>query len=203
MTLDQSGKVATSLGGVQVLFSGTPAPLTYVSSTQINAVVPYEVQGLLTPAAQVSYMGQTSAAFPITPTSAAPALFTANGSGTGPAAALNQDNSYNAPNNPAAKGSYVILFMTGEGQTAPRGVTGKVTTVSPSPPITPQPILPVAVLINGQPASIAFYGEAPGLVSGVMQLNVQIPANVPSGDLPISLSVGTNSSQSGVTISVQ
>jgi uncharacterized protein (TIGR03437 family) len=61
----------------------------------------------------------------------------------------------------------------------------------------------VAVLIGGQPASVAFYGEAPGLVSGVMQLNVQIPANAASGNLPISVSVGGNSSQSGVTISVQ
>src|ERR1017187_6470256 len=92
--------------------------------------------------------------------------------------------------------------MTGEGQTAPAGVTGKVTTVAPNPPITPQPQLPVAVLINGQPASVAFYGEAPGLVSGVMQLNVQIPANAPPGNLPIAVSVGGNSSQNGVTISV-
>ena len=38
LTLDQTGKVSTSISGVQVLFSGTAAPLTYVSATQINAV---------------------------------------------------------------------------------------------------------------------------------------------------------------------
>jgi uncharacterized protein (TIGR03437 family) len=59
------------------------------------------------------------------------------------------------------------------------------------------------VLIGGQPAFVAFYGEAPGLVSGVMQLNIQIPVNAPSGNLPIVASVGGNSSQSGVTVSVQ
>jgi uncharacterized protein (TIGR03437 family) len=58
-------------------------------------------------------------------------------------AALNQDNRYNAPSNPAAKGSYVSLCITGEGQTAPAGVTGKITTLSPTPPLTPQPLLPV------------------------------------------------------------
>lgn len=93
--------------------------------------------------------------------------------------------------------------MTGEGQTAPLGVTGKVTAASVAPPLTPQPLLPVTVLIVGQPAFVGFYGEAPTLVSGVMQLNVQVPTNIPSGNLPISVSVGTNSSQSGVTVSVQ
>ena len=62
----------------------------------------------------------------------------------------------------AAKGSTVVLFLTGEGQTSPPGVTGKVTTQSAVPPLTPQPILPVRVLIGGQTASIAFYGRAPG-----------------------------------------
>jgi uncharacterized protein (TIGR03437 family) len=203
LTLDQTGKVATSLDGVNVLFNGTPAPLAYVSATQINCVVPYEIQGLVSPYVQVIYQGQTSSAFPLASVPTSPALFTANGSGAGPAAAFNQDQSYNLPNTPASKGGTVVLFMTGEGVTAPGGVTGKVTTVSPNPPITPQPILPVAVFINGQQASIVFYGEAPGLVSGVMQLNVQIPTNVPSGNLPVSVSVGANSSQSGVTISVQ
>jgi uncharacterized protein (TIGR03437 family) len=203
LALDHTGKVATSVAGVQVLFSGTAAPLTYVSANQINCVVPYEVQGLLNPSVLVTYQSETSSAFPLTPAPTAPALFTANGSGSGPAAALNQDQSYNSPNNPASKGSTVVLYMTGEGQTAPAGVTGKVTTVSATPPLTPQPLLPVGVLIGGQPASASFYGEAPGMVSGVMQLNVLVPANAPSGNLPITVSVGGNNSQNGVTISVQ
>jgi uncharacterized protein (TIGR03437 family) len=203
LTLDQNGNVATSLGGVEVLFNGFAAPLTYVSSAQINAVVPYQIAGLLSPSVQVIFQGQTSKAFPLPPANSMPALFTSNGSGTGPAAILNQDDSYNAPNHPAAKGSYVVLYMTGEGQTNPGGVTGKVTTASATPPLTPQPLLPVAVLIGGQSASIAFYGEAPGLVSGVMQLNVQIPANVPSGNLSITVFVSANNSQNGVTVSVQ
>jgi uncharacterized protein (TIGR03437 family) len=37
----------------------------------------------------------------------------------------------------------------------------------------------------------------------MMQLNVQIPANAPSGDLPILVSIGGNTSQNGVTVSVQ
>ena len=191
-----------------MLIGGTPAPLTFVSATQINCVVPYEIQGLISASVQVSYQGQASVVLytPSAPT--APALFTADGSGTGPAAAFNQDGSYNSATNPAAKGSIVVLFMTGEGQTSPVGVTGKVTTVSSTLPLTPGPMFFPFVQLGGQFIMSTFYGEAPGLVSGVMQLNVQIPTVVPSGSLPLqiffNLDTGSQtSSQTGVTISVQ
>jgi uncharacterized protein (TIGR03437 family) len=183
--------LGTGLGsnGVQVLFDGTPAHLTYIGATQINCVVPYEVSGKGNPVVQVRHQGGSSIPFPLTTIAATPALFTAEGSGAGPAAALNQDGSFNSPTNPAARGSTVVLFMTGEGQTSPPGVTGRVTALSGR---TPQPLLPVAVLIGDQPASVTFYGEVPGVISGVMQLHVQIPSNVPPGDLPVSVSVGGN-----------
>jgi uncharacterized protein (TIGR03437 family) len=204
LQLDETGKVATKLGGVQVLFNGIPAPLAYVSATQINAVVPYEIAGLSSPTVWVRYLGQDSNTISLRSAATVPALFTANGQGTGPAAALNQDLSYNAPSTPAAKGSTVVLYLTGEGQTQPKGVTGKVTTVSATPPpLTPQPLLPVAVMIDGQPATVAFWGEAPGLVSGVLQINVVIPANARTGDLPVTVTIGTTPSQPNVTVSVK
>ena len=60
LTLDSTGKVATTIGGVTVTFNGYLAPLIYVSATQINAIVPYEVAGLILPFVQVKYLGQTS-----------------------------------------------------------------------------------------------------------------------------------------------
>jgi len=93
--------------------------------------------------------------------------------------------------------------MTGEGQTTPAGVTGKVTTVASAPPLTPSPLLAIGVTIGGQPANYVFAGEAPGIVSGVLQLNVVIPATVSAGDLPLIVSIGGVPSQTGVTISVK
>jgi uncharacterized protein (TIGR03437 family) len=48
---------------------------------------------------------------------------------------------------------------------------------------------------------VTLYGEAPSVISGVMQLNVQIPAHVLPGNLPISIIVGGLSSPNGVTVS--
>ena len=69
--------------------------------------------------------------------------------------------------------------------------------------MTPAPVQPIQVSIGGQPAHYTYAGEAPGLVAGMMQLNVQIPANAPSGTLSIQVSIGGNMSQNGVTVSVQ
>jgi uncharacterized protein (TIGR03437 family) len=63
--------------------------------------------------------------------------------------------------------------------------------------------------LAGVPVAISFFGEAPGLVSGVMQINFQIPANAQSGDRPIIVTVGSASSQTdsrgvgAVTVSVK
>ncbi len=73
----------------------------------------------------------------------------------------------------------------------------------------PQPVLPVTVTIDGQPATVAFYGEAPAIVSGVMQVNVTIPNGLRPGDLPVIVKVGEFPSQltaaglGAVTVSVR
>jgi len=204
ITDPSTGKLATTIGGVQVLFNGTAAPMIYASSTQVSAVVPYEMASVASPGVWIKYAGQTSNAFQLTTAATAPGLFTQNASGSGPGAILNQDNSVNGPGNRAAKGSIVQVFMTGEGQTSPPSITGAITNANlPPPQVTPAPLLAVGVTINGQPALYVYAGEAPGLVVGMMQLNVQIPANAPTGDLPITVSIGGNISQSSVTVSVR
>ncbi|MGP8244448.1 MAG: BACON domain-containing protein [Bryobacteraceae bacterium] len=205
LTLNSAGKVSTTLGNVSVSFSGYAAPLIYVSSTQINCVVPYEVAALVSPFVQVTYAGQTSNVYSLSASATAPGIFTQNGQGSGPGAVINASGTVNGPSNPAAKGGIVSIYMTGEGQTSPAGVTGSVTAVTTrnGAPFTPQPLFIPAVTIGGQPATIQFYGEAPGAVAGVMQVNVYIPTAAASGTDALVVSIGGNSSQSGVTVSVQ
>jgi len=200
-----TGKLAITIGGVQVLFNGIPAPMIYAGSTQISAVVPYEMANVANPSVWIENAGRASIAYPLSLGASAMALFAQNSSGSGPGAILNQDNSLNGPGNPAAKGSIVQVFMTGEGQTYPQGITGKITGVTlPPPQVTPAPVLPITVGIDFQPTVLTYAGEAPGMVAGLMQLNVQIPADVPSGALEITLWIGANvSPQSGITVTVQ
>ncbi len=179
-----------------------------MSSTQINAVVPYGIVGQFAPFAQIKYLNQSSNAFSLATAATAPGIFTQAGTGIGPGAILNQDNSTNGPGNPAAKGSVVVIYMTGEGSTAPAGITGKVTCTTCTIAQLPVPALPVTVtLIDSNntryPANFIYAGEAPGFVSGVLQVDAIIPTTVPSGNLQIIVGVGPNTSRTGVTVSVQ
>jgi uncharacterized protein (TIGR03437 family) len=203
LELDYTGKASTSLGNVLVLFSGHLAPLTYVSSTQINCVVPYEIAGISAPSVQVKYAGQLSNALALTSVPTSPGIFATNG--TDQAAVLNQDGSVNGPANPEAAGNIVSVFVTGEGQTSPLGITGSVTCQDGCNTLQqiPVPILPVTALIDSKPATVTFYGEAPGLVSGVVQVNVMIPPTIAPGTRPLMISVGGANSQPGVTLSVR
>ena len=97
----------------------------------------------------------------------------------------------------------MVLFVTGEGQTSPAGVSGKVTPVSSTGPLTPQPLASVTATIAGLPAKVLFAGEEPFVISGVMQLDLLVPANAPSGSQPVVVTVGNTITQTGVTVAVK
>jgi hypothetical protein len=120
-TILTSGFYATSVAGTQVTFDGVAAPLLYVSAGQINAVVPYALNNKTTTNVQVSVNGIASSirAFQVAPS--APGIFTVDASGSGQAAVINQDGTVNGPLNPAAPGSIIAIYATGEGQTTPSG----------------------------------------------------------------------------------
>jgi uncharacterized protein (TIGR03437 family) len=198
-----NGKVDTTLADTQVLFDGIPAPLVYVSATQISAIVPYELAGRATTKMTVSYKGTASAPIEIRLADTAPGIFTLNQSGTGPGAVLNQNSTVNSPANPADKGSVVQIFATGEGQTNPRGVTGSVIPAD-NPALWTKPIGNVTVTIGGRPAQVVYQGSAPGAIAGLFQVNAVVPADAPSGpSVPVVVTVGSANSQAGVTIAVK
>jgi uncharacterized protein (TIGR03437 family) len=196
-TLDPSGKLATSNSGVQVTINGVAAPLGYVSSTQINALVPYEVQGSNTAKVIAIFQNQESVPLTVNVADSAPGLFSANGSGQGEGAILNSDSSYNTPSNPAAPGSVIVLFGTGEGQTTPAGVDGLIASGA-----APSPALPVSVTIGGQNAQIVYKGGISGVVAGALQVNVVVPKGLTAGSQPVLLTVGQSTSQANLTVAV-
>jgi uncharacterized protein (TIGR03437 family) len=128
-----------------------------------------------------------------------PGIFTQNGSGQGAAAALNQDYSLNTASTPAAKGSIISVYATGEGLTTPPGIDGMI-----AGGILTKPIPPVTATINGEPAEVLYAGGAPLEVAGVLQVNVRIPVTAESGSaVAIQIQGGDNISLKGVTIAVE
>src|SRR4029077_15810019 len=117
-------KLSTNVGGTQVLFDGIRATVVYTQAGQVSVIVLYEVAGKDSTQAQVKYNGQASPTVPVPVVRSVPGLFTALSNGSGQAAMLNQDGSVNSMSNPAAPGSIVVLFGTGEGQTNPAGIDG-------------------------------------------------------------------------------
>jgi uncharacterized protein (TIGR03437 family) len=108
----------------------------------------------------------------------------------------------NASGGPAGKGYYLVLYLTGEGKLSTTVADGAVTSSTSTTP--PQPIIaPTGVLIGGQPASIAAYSEAPGIVSGVLQINVIVPPGAGTGPQPLSVSFGATATQANVTVYLQ
>ena len=195
--LDERGLVATELSGTRVLFDGVPAPLLYVSADQVNAIVPYAIGGRSSTQIILENQGQSALPASVPVVAASPALFTADSSGQGQAAAANQDGSLNAANNPAQKGSIMTFYATGEGQTNPPGVDGK-----PASSPLPAPVLGAQLLIGGVAAGIQYVGAAPGEVAGVLQINARIPMNIPIGRQPVLLRIGEFDSPDGVFIAV-
>jgi uncharacterized protein (TIGR03437 family) len=194
--VNAAGAVPASLAGTTVYFNGSPAPVLYTSATQVGVVAPFNLTG---PKADISvvYQGQVSSSLTVSVAASAPAIFTLNTGGTGPAVAVNQDGSLNDAAHAAPAGSVVTMYATGAGQTNPASQDG-----APAAVPLPLPVLPVSVTIGGKSAIVQYAGAAPGLVAGLLQLNVFIPAGL-TGQVPVVLQVGSSSSPNGVTIYVQ
>ena len=192
----------TSIGGVQVKVNGFVAPLLSVSATEVVALVPNGAQSVSGRKIPISltYGGGTTqfSQFPVE--DAAPAIYTASGQPSGPALAENPDFSINSAQNPAAKGSFVALYLNGTGLTTSVAVDGQ---AAPFDPLL-LTALPVTVTIGGVPAEVLFAGAAPTLV-GVTQVNVRIPTTVPgTGPVPLTVQVGRYTpNQLAITIAVQ
>ncbi len=155
-----------SLDGARLRVSGVAAPLLYVLPRQASFVLPFGVSGEVELWLERNGMESFPFRLPIVDTR--PALYTLDGSGQGPAAAL-----YPAPR-------IVVLFGTGLGSYSTTVTDGAAAAAA----------LPASVfsrgdlraIINGNlPARILYAGTAPGLIHGVSQVNVELPEGLPPG----------------------
>jgi uncharacterized protein (TIGR03437 family) len=186
--------VPTTLGDVQVLVADVAAPVLYASPSQINFQVPSATPTGGPQEIQVvrASTGEVLASWLFRIDVVSPGLFTADSSGSGQLAAVNQDGTVNNGAHPAKAGTYVTLFGTGQGLV--NGMPPDGQPAPKSPLLTTDPALKVFINSDFVPqGDIEFSGLAPGFV-GLWQINVKVPANVPPGDVPVFVDLdGINS----------
>jgi uncharacterized protein (TIGR03437 family) len=186
--------LSTSLGGVTVKFvSGSTsidAPLLYLQSNQINAVVPWNlVPGSAT--VTVTNGNAVSTAAPVTIGEFSPAIFAIGTMG----AIQNVDGSLAQPagsipgrtTHPAAIGDVVIIYATGLGPVTTSPAEGD------TPSQTTDTLHKPFVGIGGVGSVIQFCGLSPQFV-GVYQLNVVVPSVAPGNAVEVQLALGGISS---------
>jgi uncharacterized protein (TIGR03437 family) len=177
----------TALAQSCVEVNGTPVPLLYVSSQQINAQLPNNVIGnatlvILTP-------GGESNSFYFTVSATAPSIFLSGTAGpvTGLATVVLWNNhELVTPTNPIHPGDYVEIYLTGMGATTPIVGEGL---PAPASPLAVAQSWP-SVTLGGAPLTVTYAGLAPGEV-GVYQIDALVPPGVPQGmDIPLAVSQG-------------
>lgn len=187
----------TTLNGIQVLVNGTPSPLFFAGTDQINFEVPSNAPQSGTADVQVveAATGRVLGDSTVAMYSVSPGIFTQSATGIGAGVIANQDGTLNTSSNPAASGSIVTIYMTGQGYISGMPPDGNVLNAPLSTPYTPSVYVGGANLVP--PANITYSGLAPTLV-GVWQINVKIPSDAVSlPTSPVQVLVQQNSLPSG------
>ncbi len=175
----------TALGESCLTVNGVSVPMLWVSPAQINAQLPFQVDGNVTMILRTP--GGISDNFNLTVLPAAPSIFRSGVAGDQtnlPAVIRNTNNLLVTPSNPVHRGDTLVIFLTGMGKTAPAVDDG---VAAPSDPLA-SVLIPPTVDLGGALLPVSFAGLTPGQV-GVYQINVQVPGWAPTGmSVPLTIS---------------
>lgn len=177
----------TALGESCLTVNGVALPMLFVSPGQINAQLPFNLDGRATMVLRTP--GGVSDSFNITILPTAPSVFRSGTAGpdTGIATVMRARNGELVTgSNPIHPEDAIVIFATGLGRTDPEVEAG---TPAPSDPL-PQALIPPEVTLGDVPLAIAYAGLAPGQI-GVYQINAVVPSYVPEGmEVPLTITQG-------------
>lgn len=171
-----------------------PGHLIYVSPTQVNVQVPWELQGQTSAQVKVTIDYSNGNVVTVPVADCGPAFFEVS---PGVVAALDLNYKLIGADNPAQRGQIIQLFANGLGPVTNQPASGEPAAVSPLSLTTSTPL----VTVGGHPAAVSFSGLAPGF-PGLYQVNVTAPPDLSPGTYPISITIGGQTSKSS-GISVQ
>jgi uncharacterized protein (TIGR03437 family) len=183
----------TALGDSCLTVNGMAVPMLFISSGQINAQLPFQVNGYTTLILRTP--GGVSDNFNLLINTTAPSIFRSGTAGpeTNIATVFRAVNGeIVTPSNPVHRNEALVIYATGLGNTTPEIPAGM---PAPADPLSYTVVLPKILLGNvGLP--VTYSGLAPGQV-GVYQINVLVPGNAPAGfDVPLTIQQGSSSSAS-------
>ena len=144
---------------VSVTFGGIPATIVFVSSSQMDLIVPASLSTALADVI-VTVDGKTSNRFTVTTALNQPGIFNPG--------IVNADGSVNSSISPVARGSFVAIYLTG--LTVP--LTG-----------------PLTVNIGGATNLTPIYAGAQGTLPALDQVNVTVPASLPATPSPVPVTI--------------
>jgi uncharacterized protein (TIGR03437 family) len=180
----------TELNFTRIFVDNIPAPLFYVSETQVNFLVPgNQLAG--TVRIQVVSQSLGGPIVTVTVVEAAPALFSLP---SGFAIATHLDNSLVTPESPARGGETIVIYATGLGHTGRNPDTGEI-------PFYLSEIVNKASLKLSVSGTVVYAGLTPGSV-GLYQINYRLAEN-PGTDPELRVSIGTMSSAAGVKLAAR
>lgn len=183
-----------TLGGVTVYVNGFEAPLQFVSPTQINLQVPWEV-GFGNGSTPFTVMLSGAPSRGVSPGSPANGTFTNTvstsiGTYSPGIYAIAHTDGVPVSARPARPDDVLVIFANGLGPVSNRPASGGVTSSTALSQTAQTP----SVTIGGQPAEVLFSGLAPGFIAAY-QVNVRVPAGVSPGSAQVMLSAGAERSQ--------
>ena len=215
---DPGASWPTSLANLEVVVNDTnTAPLQFVHPRQINLQMPTGTPGgSARVAVRLSDTAELMAGTTVLVTSSAPGLFTTSLDGFAPGPVLNTDGSRNSSSAPAAKGSVISLFGTGQGPVSPPVANGGVAPAAPTANTVAVPTSDIQTCSTRQPSlcvilgnsasavlgNIQFSGLTPGFV-GIWQIDVQIPQTAPSGNAVPVTAVINGAPSNSITVAIK
>lgn len=178
----------TTLGDTCLLLNGAPIPMNYVSGSQINAQLPFNVEGSAT---LVLYTpGGVSPTTNLTILPNAPAVFRSGTAGplkNIPTVVRGSNNKLVTLSNPVHTKDTLYIYATGLGTVTPPVATGA---AGPSKPLA-FVTTPPTVTLGGVGLNVEYAGLAPGMV-GVDLIEVKVEGRVPTGlDVPLVINQGS------------
>jgi uncharacterized protein (TIGR03437 family) len=164
----------SQLGGVTVYVNGLIAHLFFVSPTQINFLIPYELTpGIVT--VTVARQGAAGPTVKVQLNSTSPGLFPWNGNN---AIATHLSGALITATAPAAAGEIIVIYAAGLGRVSPDTTSGRLVTSAATIVAGPQTQVTLAGVAVPS-ANILYAGLAPGF-AGLYQINLRVPDLLPA-----------------------